>query len=308
MEYEYAIEPEVVASSWNNCRYVMSLFGLENGRLISQFPSGWFSEIHHLSKQLPDMERSRVQEKLISAKRECKVMKFSRPYDSNKSWIENAIFEHQQESFGGVIVLEKMKPPRPQIFPIQELDEKEIPIASQIPTDEASILGVSHGLLRFGSRIEIVDPHFRLDRKIEDAKSRRLVNSILEVLKEYKRCSMVKIHYKDHSSMPTIQLFRERLGNFPSLVPEGMKLEMYRWTEKADCPYDFHGRYLLTDKGGVFFDGGFGRTERDKQYMLARLSNLDSHKRMETFSLDGSGHILVEPGLRIQSGGKSERV
>ena len=306
MEYEYAVEPEAIASSWNNCRFVMSLFGLEKGRLISRFPGGWFREVLHLSEKLPVMEKKRIQEKLISAKREYIVMQFSRPYDSEKNWIDNAVFEHEGKPFGGLIVLKKIVPSVTRMFPVEDIDEKDIAVDKFISKDVKSILHASHGFLRFGSQIEIIDPYFRLDGK-KGKESRLLIKEFMKIAAKYRRCSTIKVHYKDHDEMPTIEFIQDDLKNFPDIVPSGMKLEIYRWRENQDCQYDFHGRYLLTDKGGIFFDGGFGGKEKAKKFALGRYSHAESPERLEAFTPGGCGHVLAEPGLRIHSAGQSER-
>ncbi|MCY3689649.1 MAG: hypothetical protein OXG90_11790 [Gammaproteobacteria bacterium] len=301
MDYEFAVEPEAIASSWENFRFVMSLFGYSEGRLISQFPNKWFREVYQRASELSEVELSRIEVGLRSAKDEYKVMKFSRPYNSDKNWVDNVIFEHQRNPFGGVIISNKVESTTSGVFSIEELEKNKISVANQISANVDSIVGALHSLLRFGDQIEFVDPYLRIDRGKEDSSSRLLIKRCLETIKEFGRCSKIVIHYKDQKRMPTIRHIKYRMTGISDFVPDGTQLELYRWEEKADCPIEFHGRHLLTDKGGIFFDGGFGRNEDNRKYTLTRWSSGESLERMSAFLRNelNQGHKLVEKGLRI---------
>jgi hypothetical protein len=41
------------------------------------------------------------------------------------------------------------------------------------------------------------------------------------------------------------------------MIPDGLKVTIFCWRQKTGGA-DFHARYLITDKGGIAVDAGFG--------------------------------------------------
>jgi hypothetical protein len=69
MFYEYAIEPQAIGSSWANFRYIIEKFGIDKGRLISQFPKRWFHEVYAVSDKLPPIQKSVLKKPSIRRRR-----------------------------------------------------------------------------------------------------------------------------------------------------------------------------------------------------------------------------------------------
>ena len=51
---EYAVDPQVISSSFETCRYLVSQFGADKGRLISKFPKTWKRIAIAAADNLPD--------------------------------------------------------------------------------------------------------------------------------------------------------------------------------------------------------------------------------------------------------------
>jgi hypothetical protein len=96
MLFEYAVEPQAIGSSWQTFLYLIEKFGFDRGRLISQLPGKWEKKVIQAAKQagVPDIRMASIVERLRNAK--LWVVDFGRPYDSEKSWIDNALTEHQR--------------------------------------------------------------------------------------------------------------------------------------------------------------------------------------------------------------------
>ena len=52
MLYEYAVEPRAIVSDWSTFRFLLSQFGFDKGKLISQFPKQWFREVYSAATPL----------------------------------------------------------------------------------------------------------------------------------------------------------------------------------------------------------------------------------------------------------------
>lgn len=84
MDYEYAVEPQAVATSWDRFQNIISRFGFEKGKLISDFPQrDWSRQVRLATDEngLGELERKQISEGLNKAKREGKVRRFGRNFD-----------------------------------------------------------------------------------------------------------------------------------------------------------------------------------------------------------------------------------
>lgn len=98
MDYEYAVEPQAIATSWDRFQNVISRFGFEKGRLISDFPQrDWSRRVRQATEKfgLGEKERKRISEGLDKAKRESKVRRFGRNFDNSRNWLQNALKENE---------------------------------------------------------------------------------------------------------------------------------------------------------------------------------------------------------------------
>src|SRR3954453_22850192 len=94
------------AQSWLTFLYLIEKFGFDRGRLISRLPSKWEKKVIQAAKEagVPDVRMASIVERLRNAKR--LVVDFGRTYDSEKSWIDNALTEHQRAPFHAIIARE----------------------------------------------------------------------------------------------------------------------------------------------------------------------------------------------------------
>ena len=107
MLFEYAVEPHAIGASWETFRYLIEKFGLDRGRLISRLPSKWEKKVIQAAKEagVPDIRMASIVQRLRNPK--LRLADFGREYDSGKSWIDNALTEHQRAPFHAIIAREK---------------------------------------------------------------------------------------------------------------------------------------------------------------------------------------------------------
>jgi hypothetical protein len=163
MFYEYAIEPKAIGSSWATFRYIIEKFGFDQGRLISEFPKRWLREVYDATGGLPDLQKKRIEEALIQAKRN-KLVRSGRPYNGNADdWLQSALAEHQRLPFRAIIAMENSGGDQ-TVLVADEVDEHQplmnVPRNIAVQRDAASLSAAMKEILRFSSRILFIDPFY----------------------------------------------------------------------------------------------------------------------------------------------------
>jgi len=306
MLFEYAVEPQAIGSSWQTFLYLIEKFGFDRGRLISRLPGKWEKKVVQAAKQagVPDIRMASIVERLRNAK--LWVVDFGRPYDSEKSWIDNAVTEHLRAPFHAIIAL-KNPGGNAAVLPVADLDERHPLMAvaqdCAVSRDAKSIADALSGLLRVGARILFVDPFF-------DPYNMRFKNTLREcllVVKANNPDANCEIHYRYHKDKPSnAELEKEAAKLFAGVVPERVTVAVYCWREKIGGA-DFHARYLLTELGGIGIDAGFSAEGGHQSTDMHLMSFVLSEAKLKAFARDATDFELVEPVLEIRSDGTVHR-
>lgn len=307
MLFEYAVEPQAIGSSWQTFLYLIEKFGFDRGRLISRLPGKWEKKVIQAAKEagVPDIHMSSIVERLRNAK--VAVVDLGRPYESEKSWIENALTEHQRAPFHAIIARQNLGG-NAAVLPVADIDEHQPLMAvSQdraVPRESESIAGALSGFLRTSARILFVDPFF----DPYNARYKSTLRACLAVVKTDNPGATCEIHYRFHNNKPTnAELEKEAVRLFNGVIPEGLAVSVYCWRERNGGA-DFHARYLLTDRGGVGIDAGFlaegGHQTTDMHLMSFALAQT----RLAAFASDATDFELMGPVLEIRSDGSTRHV
>jgi len=308
MLLEYAVEPRVIGSSWQNFRYFIEKFGFDRGRLISQFPKAWFKEVYAASSGLRPVERARLEESLRRAK-QTKVVRNGRAYDPTLgSWLDNALAQHAAAPFHAIIA--ETKPVgQDLVLAAADVDEAD-PLMVSSHTWQVSRVGsvladAMGPMLRSAKTILFVDRFF----DIREARYLETLKACLEVVHasgtNEVRC---EIHYCEHDSRPPPDMIeREAHRWLQGVIPDGMTIVLYAWQENAGGE-DFHARYLLTDVGGINVEAGFSAEGAHQNVQLGLLATDFSQEKLNALDRASSVYSLVEPVLEISSDGMARRI
>lgn len=307
MLYEYAVEPQAIGTSWETFRYVIENFGFDKGRLISQFPTKWFREVYQATEGLLPIQKKRVEVALKRAKLN-KVVRCGRSYDAAiGGWLDNALAEHRREPFRAIIAT--ANPGGDEVvLCTRDLDEHHaliaVPRECAVRRDVESLAAALREMLRFGSRIVFVDPFF----DPYNARHKRIIFTCLGIVKQLNPQATCEMHYRYHEDKPAnTDLERDAAVLFKDIIPEGMVLNVFCWSEK-DRGEDFHARYLLTSKGGIRVDAGFDPVG-DHQTTDMALMDFDlSQAKLRALARNSNVYDLVDPVLQISWDGKVQRV
>lgn len=306
MLFEYAVEPQAIGSSWQTFLYLIEKFGFDRGRLISRLPGKWEKKVIQAAKEagVPDIRMASIVERLRNAK--LAVVDLNRPYDSEKSWIENALTEHGRAPFHAIIAGQNLGG-NAVVLPVADIDENQPLMAAAqdraVPRESESIAGALSGFLRASTRILFVDPFF----DPYNARYKSTLRACLAVVKTDNPGAACEIHYRYHNNKPTnAELEREAARLFNGVIPEGLTVSVYCWRERNGGA-DFHARYLLTDRGGVGIDAGFSAEGGHQTTDMHLMGVMLSQARLAAFSRDATEFELMEPVLEIRSDGGVRR-
>ncbi len=307
MLYEYAVEPQAIGSSWEAFRYLIEKFGPDRGRLVSRLPSKWERKVVQAAKEagVPDIRMASIVERLRNVK--MRVVDFGRPYDSEQTWIDNALIEHQRAPFHAIIARQNLGGSA-AVIAVADLDEHhplmEVAQDRAVARDAKSIAVNLSSLLRVSKRILFVDPFF-------DPYSPRYKSTLREclaVVKADNPHATCEIHYRYHHDKPSnTELEREGAKLFYGVIPDGAAVTVFCWREKSRGA-DFHARYLLTDLGGIGIDAGFSAEGGHQTTDMHLMSFMLSQAKLEIFARAATDYELVEPVLEFLSDGNVRRV
>jgi hypothetical protein len=258
MIHEYAVDPALPArwADLRDYRFFMEAFGLGQPRVMGAIPKvkGWRSRALKEAECLPDTDRLRALE-LVNRLLECVVHR-SASFDGEIAWLVNAEAEHMREPFRAILACEN---PRAHVgvLPHTQIAPGRNPLwdasRSQTPNrNERSLAEALGPMLRIGSSIILVDPHF-------DASNYRFRNPVEQMLK-------VSMSHRPAAPPSRVEIlagdkmsplhFRKTVHEFlPSHTPRGLRVRCMQIAERSGGE-KVHQRYVLTDLGGVHVEPG----------------------------------------------------
>lgn len=256
---EFALEPELL-SNWRDYRFYVGQFGVANGRLISRYPKKWKQMVIKAAQSASDVEYLRIEESLKNI--EALLLPRIHTWDESQEWLPNAIVEHDQRPFDGILARTKLEgtdcvlcgddidpadPNPPQAWAIR----KSIQIP-RTPQDMAACVNI---LLRNCKQVLFVDPHYDPANRRHNQPLREFLAAIAS--REPQTALPTRIEYHTSNKNPNVADFTANLNRWvkPSL-PARTQMTIVRWKVE-----ELHNRYILTDRGGVMFGTGLDQDE-----------------------------------------------
>lgn len=303
---EYAVEPQAIGADWETFRYLIEKFGFDRGRLISEFPRKWLREVYSASTGFTDVQRTYLVEVLAQAKKN-KVVRFGRPYDPERRWLDNALTQHAEVPFHAIIAEAKLAE-EDAVLATNEVNDLHPLMVSphtwEVPRVGAVLADAMGPLLRSARTLLLVDRFF----DISNVRYQETLKACLAVVQtggaNQMRC---EIHFCDHDRRPSIDFIEQNAHRWlRGVIPGGMSIALFAWHEK-DMGEDFHARYLLTDIGGIIVDAGFSAEGAHQNVQLALLTSDLVQTKLEAFERGATVYNLVEPVLEITADGTVTR-
>lgn len=294
--HEFALDPKVL-SDWRSFRYFWDHFGVEQGRLISEFPRKWKRLVYDQLANSQDIRKKDIEERLHRIDK--KLFRSKRCYFAERTWLENAEDQHFERPFRAVISDTNPRC-RPFVKVADDLDEEDVQWKvtreQRVPRNAEALTECVTPLFSLARELFFVDPHFDPEATRFTDTLRRMLRDAWATERPFRK---IQLHVVKPKSKPGYQpetpgCWRSKCEHrLPRNIPIGLSIRVVRWLYRdeqvvGDNP---HARYLLTDVGGVRFD--YGLDEGDAEGRTTDVSILDESlwkQRMVDYGLSDDGN------------------
>ncbi|MCG7870979.1 MAG: hypothetical protein JAZ11_02625 [Candidatus Thiodiazotropha lotti] len=299
---EFAVDPQVIASSFETCRYLISQFGADKGRLISKYPKSWKRMAIDAANTLPDgLKKERVVEYLNGLNNEwLTLIASNRAYAAHgDSWLDNARAAHVVKPFDAIICDQDDQPNR--LIDTNACDESNQLFAANricaVNRHANDLAQVATLLLQNCRVIRFIDPYFNP----RHSRWRNPLAAMLALLPDITKVRC-EYHFCERDELPPIEQLARDLGQ-RALIPQGGALRLVCWREK-DGGERFHRRYLLTENAGLGYEGGLDESiGADQTTDVSLLDRRHHSDRWAEYNLDAQTYELAEPVFALDADG-----
>jgi len=269
MIYEYALEPELVAT-WGtkqNSIIYSSAFGFGQGRAVSNYPKKWSRMVYSCARG-SEMEIKRLVE-LLKRIEENMIKRRDPIYDGDRrSWIENALLEHKRYPFFAIMAKNNLNH-LSQIICEDDLADSpcpswDIPHGITVNRNAAEMAATINMMLGRCRWVKFIDPY--LSRiKWGHKQSMMAFLRILGTERPVGPLEFIEIHTDEKG--PSLEFLKDF---YEEIIPAGLTVTLFQWKE-IPGGQRLHNRYILTDLGGVSFHNGLDAGEDGETDDITRL-------------------------------------
>lgn len=283
MLHEFAIDPEAL-SNWQMARYLLEKFGVENGRIIAEYPKRWKRLVYQICESsFRPVDLKRIEEKLTD-----KLISTGRPFDPNLSWLDNSENQHNLKPFHAII--SKSNPHnRNFVLIADDLDDRNslFDVSRQIFVERKAqaIVNCVSKFLSERKEILFIDPHFQFEN--------RFINTLKGFCSIINVTKIQRIEYHLNDSLKSTKYFHDNCDRLNTILPENIEITFFRWKQKEGGE-KLHPRYILTDIGGVHFDCGLDEGKPGETTSVSLLENKVYEKVWRDFQKDTAAFELVD--------------
>ncbi len=279
---EYAIQPDVLNTK-ENCRFWLSLMGLEKGRQISRYPKRWKRLVFDSLINCKPREKKYIEERLFNLPNNV-IKRIINDWDPDIEWLNNAIEQDTRNPFHAIIANEDPQEVE-KVLIADEIDEShellDVGPSTSIIRDLNGITEWITPLLEQGSLIVLIDPFFSPNSRDYLIVLKRFIEIINGSNSSGKT---ITIQYHSRESQGGIDDFfisvcEDRIR--PMMV-ENLIIEFYRWPDN-----EIHNRFVLTDShGGVSYGYGLaiGSPNHDEKDEINYLADNAYDQRWKKFA------------------------
>lgn len=299
MIYEYAVSPALFNST-DNIAFIHEAFGLDNGRLISEYPRKrkWIQLARHFIEKTAkdDYEKSQLKELLIALEKRALYDRQGAQWDENKNWLDNVLNENARRAFRGILNHQSATNDH-SVMTVSSTwcsPNWKNPPSLSISRTAASIVSSVMPLISLSSTLILIDRNFEPN----DARfSKVLIEFAEQLLRQTHQPKITQIKYvttyeSDKNLPRSFNIFEsECKAHLESLIPRGISVKFIVKVKKL-----LHDRFILTNRGCIQL--GIGLDEGDGNVLMTRLSNEDFLIQLDTWDKQCCHNFIIE-GIRI---------
>ena len=253
---EFALEPDVLATSFRDFSYFIEKFGVAKGRVISRFPKDWKKLVYEAAQAslggTKELSRIEIRLKAIS---DDVLISSRRPSGVGaQPWLTRAINEHFRQPFSAIIARDNPIA-HADVLVAAELDDTNVRFQAEgqrhIPRTAAEIVRCVGLLLLASKTVKLIDPHFDPSK----ARWRRMLGLVMAALSNNGQTEiMLQIHRVDNALPANLKHYFDSW--IPQMLPVGMTVQVFLHPEIA-----MHNRFILTSVGGASYQTGLDDNE-----------------------------------------------
>ena len=251
MIHEFVIDPDVFITL-EDTRYLREELQIHRGRVVGDFSGDWLTRVLAKTQKLPHLRRKRLHEwlkKIVLCARERQASHLS------DGWLAAAkqIQVRDGQPYRAVLACEENEEAR--VVDARVVDSSckiwHVPTQLKIKRQDEDLAGACRFFMLHANKILLVEPYFDPNRSV----NRNPLKRILDPCKErIKQPPVVELHTHKHKSF-NHGFENDAAEYLPRCVPAGVQLEIFIWISKRGGER-FHRRYVLSDIGGMYYEGG----------------------------------------------------
>lgn len=253
---EFALEPDVLATSFRDFSYFIEKFGVAKGRVISRFPKDWKRLVYEAAQASlgGTKELSRIEIRLRAIADDVLISSRRPSGDGTQPWLTRAINENVRQPFSAIIAHDNPTS-HADVLVAAGLDETNVRFQAvgqrHITRTAAEIVGCVGLLLLASKTVKLIDPHLDPSK----ARWRRMLGLLMTALSNNGQTDVaLQIHRADNSLPANLRHnFDSRI---PQMLPAGMTVQVFLHPETA-----MHNRFILTSVGGASYYTGLDDNE-----------------------------------------------
>lgn len=275
MIHEYALDPEVAFTKdgfWG----LLKDFGVSHGRVLVECPSAAWRKAMEAAlirarNELGAMAFARLQERWAELLRTKAIVRRRTEYGNvtSSSWMARALAEHQGEPFRAILGNPTNGNEREVLTKEQvDLGDERWETKTQriVDRDANSIAACVGPLGRISKHLLLIDPYFNEDRKWQQS----LISMLTACRADDGHFDLIEVHTREYhmderstgrrspvASKRSV-LEDELTRSLPRQLPGNVQIRFFVWREREGGDR-YHRRYILTERGGVFVEGGLDR-------------------------------------------------
>ncbi len=303
MIYEYALEPELVAT-WGNhqdSRYFAEKFGLGQPRIVSRYPKRWKRLVLEALGRVDNVEPARVVE-LVQRLSEKMVRRREYVWDPGRTWSDNARAELERAPFHAILARENPGGHTHVLIATELNDATPLwaaPRGVRIARRPGDIAAAVAAMLRIAEIVVFVDPHFGPDKP----RYRRMLEAFLRATTNGRVVdgpARLEVQTSADEERTGTRVFFEAecQRRLPGCIPAGARLRVVRLVERPGGER-LHNRYILTDIGGVLFGAGLDDGDEGATDDVHLLERAQYEERWRQYASDPSAFDRREQPVEI---------
>lgn len=304
MIHEYALDPEA-AFTKDGFWTLLKDFGISHGRVLVECPSAsWSKSINtalcRARNDLGDVRFAKLTERLSELRRTKALVRRRTEYGSvtDPSWMERALAEHRGEPFRAILG-NQASVSQEEVLTKEQIelgDERWVVETQQIIERDAGAIAACVGPIgRISNHLLIIDPYFN-----EDGKWQQSLIAILNACRaDDGHFERIEVHTRDFNSderssgrrgpaASKLKILQAELTRtLPRKLPADVEIMFVVWREREGGDR-YHRRYVLTERGGIYVEGGLDRGTEGQTTDVGLLGERVFEQRWKEYQIDSS--------------------